>query len=441
MPQTPLFRTSSEAAGPKVLLLLLLLLCPLSCLSASSDSTIAVAAVTDSCAAGKSDSVTTGPKVTLFDRLSEGKLFRSTYIGVPLIVGGLIEKHQDSKFRNLRNDFLPRFRNGIDNYMQFTPAAVLLGLKAAGVKSRDSWGRLTVSAALSAAMMATVVQGLKHTTRVWRPDGSDNHSFPSGHTATAFMTATMLTKEYGYKSKWVGIGAYTLATATGLMRVANNKHWLSDVMTGAGIGTIATEAGYWIADLIFRNKGMLVPDGKWMSTVRYSRKPSFLSLYVGMNLPLSDYDLKNERDFETSTGTSTGLEGAYFFSRNFGVGGRALVSDIRYILDKTEAGDNRIHYYSAGIGPYFSLPVTARIILGSKILGGLLWYPTIRVGQEKYPSRRDFFAGSGISADYRVRENVSGGIFMDWNVIPPQNSGSAEYMNTLTLGGRVSVMF
>ena len=123
--------------------------------------------------------------------------------------------------------------------MQYAPAAVMLGMKVAGVQSRSSWGRMLVSDAFSALLMGGVVNTLKQTTNVERPDGSNKHSFPSGHTATAFMTATMFTKEYGHKSPWVGVGAYSVATATGLMRMANNKHWLSDVLTGAGIGTLS----------------------------------------------------------------------------------------------------------------------------------------------------------------------------------------------------------
>lgn len=179
------------------------------------------------------DTMSSSQKAIAFiDRLPQEKLFRSTYIGVPLIIGGLIEKHQDTKFRKLRNDFMPEFHRTLDNYTQFAPAAVMVGMKAAGVRSRSSWGRMLLSDAFSVALMTDIVQGLKNATNVTRPDGSDNHSFPSGHTATAFMTATMLNKEYGYKSPWVGIGAYSVATATGLMRMANNKHWLSDVMVG-----------------------------------------------------------------------------------------------------------------------------------------------------------------------------------------------------------------
>ena len=69
------------------------------------------------------------------------------------------------------------------------------------------------------------------------------------------MTATMLSKEYGHLSPWVGIGGYGVATMTGLMRIANNKHWLSDVIVGAGIGILATELGYWLTDVLFKAHG------------------------------------------------------------------------------------------------------------------------------------------------------------------------------------------
>ncbi|MGN0216712.1 MAG: phosphatase PAP2 family protein, partial [Prevotella sp.] len=200
------------------------------------------------------DSLRLNPKLERMDRAFESRLFRATYMGVPLIAGGLIVKHQDTKFRRLRNDFLPHFRRPIDDYMQYLPAAVMVGMKTAGVPSRSSWGRMLLSDAFTVGAMAITVDGLKRTTQVTRPDGTNRHSFPSGHTATAFMTATMLTKEYGHLSPWVGVGAYSLATATGLMRVANNKHWISDVMVGAGIGILSTELGYWLADLVMKDK-------------------------------------------------------------------------------------------------------------------------------------------------------------------------------------------
>lgn len=73
--------------------------------------------------------------------------------------------------------------------------------------------------------MATLVETMKYSVRELRPDGSTNNSFPSGHTATAFSAATILHKEYGMtRSPWYSIAGYMLTTATGCMRVFNNRH-------------------------------------------------------------------------------------------------------------------------------------------------------------------------------------------------------------------------
>ena len=50
--------------------------------------------------------------------------------------------------------------------------------------------------------------------------------------------------EYGDKSIWYSIGAYSCATAVGMLRVAGNAHWISDVFAGAGFGMLSTELVY-----------------------------------------------------------------------------------------------------------------------------------------------------------------------------------------------------
>lgn len=171
------------------------------------------------------------------DRRTSTKGYRMTFIAAPLIVGGAVMSVYDTDFRRLRNGYVKSFHHDYDDYLQYAPAAVMLGLKAFGVKGRSSWGRMLVSDAFSVGLMAAAVNSLKYSFRVMRPDGSTRNSFPSGHTATVFMTATMLHKEYGHRSPWYSIGAYTVATVTGVTRQLNNRHWMSDVMVGAGIGT------------------------------------------------------------------------------------------------------------------------------------------------------------------------------------------------------------
>ena len=77
-------------------------------------------------------------------------------------------------------------------------------------------------------------------------DAQHDYSFPSGHTATAFMGAEFLRKEYWDVSPWIGVAGYAVAAGTGFFRMYNNRHWLTDVLTGAGIGILSTQAAYWL---------------------------------------------------------------------------------------------------------------------------------------------------------------------------------------------------
>lgn len=373
------------------------------------------------------------------DKFSSSRFYQMTYIGVPLIVGGLIVKREDDHFRGLRNEYLPRFNRHLDDYMQYAPAAVMLGMKVAGVQSRSSWGRMLVSDAFSALLMGGVVNTLKQTTNVERPDGSNKHSFPSGHTATAFMTATMFTKEYGHKSPWVGVGAYSVATATGLMRMANNKHWLSDVLTGAGIGILSTEVGYYFADLIFREKGV----NRFANENMFDRmdKPSFVSLYLGLNIPLSGYDIDEEMEFRTSSGSSAGVEGAYFFNPYVGVGGRFTVSNTLIIVNEERAENNTFDAISLCGGSYFSYPLSSRWLIGSKLLGGYVHYPQLELTDRSVSSRSGFCMGSGVSLTFKAKEYYGIRFFLDYNLLPSHSRNSGEYMNMFTLGSSFMITF
>ncbi len=369
-----------------------------------------------------------------FDKKTEfprTRLGRVAVVSAPLIAEGLVAKKLDGRFRGLRNDYIPDFKKSVDDYLQYSPLAVMVGLKAFGVEGRSSWKRMAVSDAFSAALMSGIVGTLKNTTNVTRPDGSDNKSYPSGHTATAFMAATMLTKEYSDVSPWIGVGAYSVAAATGLMRVANNKHWLSDVLTGAGVGILATEAGYWITDLIFKDKGL---------SANYIDSPalregnaSFLSLYLGVNLPLSDYDIDESNEFRTSTGSTAGLEGVWFPWRNFGFGGRFTVSNTLIITEENEA-KNSLDAVSFCGGGYFSVPLSSWWSAGAKLLGGYVRYPKLSLAGRTVPAAGGITFGSGIDLTFKANSSYGMRLFLDYNLLPPHSRSSLEFMNMLTLG-------
>ncbi len=89
------------------------------------------------------------------------------------------------------------------------------------------------------------------------PDATNYFSFPSGHTAAAFMAATLLYKEYGFKGYWVGLVAYAAAIVTGFTRILNNRHWLFDVIIGAALGILLTNLAFRLVQLIFKDRGLI----------------------------------------------------------------------------------------------------------------------------------------------------------------------------------------
>ncbi len=125
-------------------------------------------------------------------------------------------------------------------------------LNGLGVKGNNNFRDRTFILATSYLLMGSTVAILKNTTHVMRPDGSSDNSFPSGHTATAFMGAEFLYQEYKDVSVWYGVAGYTVAAATGFFRMYNDRHWLTDVAAGAGIGMLSTKVAYWSYPFIRR---------------------------------------------------------------------------------------------------------------------------------------------------------------------------------------------
>jgi len=256
-----------------------------------------------------------------------------TFVGIPLFAAGWAIKGDKAMFRvnakaeqggKKNTQLLTDFKTGIDDYTQFFGPAMVVGLKLGGYEGRSDWPRLLASAGMSYGFMALFVNAIKYSAKEMRPDGSTANSWPSGHTATAFVGATMLHKEYGLtRSPWWSVAAYGVATATGVMRILNNRHWISDVMSGAGIGIMSAELGYAFADLIFKQKGLLRND-----LVLESKKPSFFSISMGVGLGNKSLEFKNEDDTRTikfRAATVVDAEGAYFFNKYVGVGGRLRV--------------------------------------------------------------------------------------------------------------------
>lgn len=343
-----------------------------------------------------------------------------TFAGIPLFVAGIIAKGEKKSFRqntgDNRHTLVTDFKTEIDNYTQFFGPVMATGLKIAGVEGRSDWGRYLASTAMSYGFMALFVNSIKYTAKEMRPDGSTRNSWPSGHTATAFVGATILHKEYGLtRSPWYSVAGYGVATATGVMRVLNNRHWVSDVLSGAGVGIMSGELAYAMSDLIFKGKGLLRGDAISDRSIIYH--PSFFSISMGLGLGSQSLDFGAETmsdahdNFNLKFGASTAVsaEGAYFFNKYVGVGGRLRVNstpingwdrvlnyadqDVKEMFKDLDADmdlrplnnivfrtadkqpqftieSDHLTEFAADLGVYFNLPLSKRFAMGAKLLAG-----------------------------------------------------------------------
>ena len=437
-----------------------------------------------------------------------------TFVGIPLFAAGWALKGDKAMFRvnqkaekggKKNTQLLTDFKTGIDDYTQFFGPAMVVGLKLGGYEGRSDWPRLLASAGLSYAIMAGLVNGIKYTAKEMRPDGSSANSWPSGHTATAFVGATLLHKEYGLtRSPWWSVAGYGVATATGVMRVLNNRHWISDIMSGAGIGIMSTELGYAIGDLFFKGKGLLRNDMEMNN-----ENPSFFSISMGVGLGTKNIDFgiddlvgidrfdpqevaaakaaedeDGKENIEFRSATVVDAEGAYFFNKYVGIGGRFRVRAMsaksfeRFADIETMAGSSlyawdefyeacgqknvipeaewnnamwgptmengpisdinavvesdHLTEFSASLGLYFNIPLCKNFSLGTKLLVGRSFMQEMDIdGQVK---------GYVKDMDYNINLSSTNGVMnYSTTIEKPKTGGEYEYTwDYVTVGGKSS---
>ena len=185
-------------------------------------------------------------------QVADGLLLQGVVKSLPIVSAGLLQTLNNRYVRELRFAYYPRFRHHYDDYLQFAPLAGQLGLRLVGVRGvTESPLQMVTADALASLSMLAITSAIKYTARVERPDGSSRNSFPSGHTAMAFTSAELLSIEYGERYPWIRPIGYAVASATGIGRLLNNRHWVGDVLTGAGLGILSAHIGYWASDRLF----------------------------------------------------------------------------------------------------------------------------------------------------------------------------------------------
>ena len=306
---------------------------------------------------------------------------KSLIISGALIGVGLFT-YKDSGFLNRVdvkdnvNRYLPHFENALDDYTQYIPFVAAYALDPLGVKSKHKLFRKTTTTATAIASNLIVIQGLKYSIAETRPDGSSNNAFPSGHTATAFMGAHILHKEYGDRSIYYSVGAYTLATITGIFRQLNDRHWISDVFVGAGLGISLTEFSYWLNNRWWGNEG--VNEIEIIQKAPNRGRPSYLGIKFGYAGLLNQFN-DPESGVSAQSGFTLGVDGAWFFSKHIGIGGETgfqsfPISLDQSVIDEAQNEGYDIQFQAMGnsksvFGPHFQLSWNKSMV-GVKFLAG-----------------------------------------------------------------------
>lgn len=170
----------------------------------------------------------------------------SQILPLSLITAGALLNIGEIKY-HIQNK-IPNTQSKLDDYIQYAPIAQMYLYDACKLNHQNTVFDQTKFLLISQFISSATVHLLKNITNVERPNGT-NHSFPSGHTATAFVNATVLYQEFKETEPLLAYSGYVFAAATGILRMTNNAHWLPDVLTGAGIAIVTTNLVYYFKPL------------------------------------------------------------------------------------------------------------------------------------------------------------------------------------------------
>lgn len=369
------------------------------------------------------------PRFAPFDTHTRSGWITTTAVGTGLFATGSVTRAA------IGNNFIPSHMTaepgtGIIDAAQYMPLALPWIMKAFGTPTRSGWGRMAVSQGAAAVIMAGGVGLIKESGNYLRPDGSDMRSFPSGHSAWAFMGATMIAKELGGLSPWYTLGAYTFASGIAMQRVIDRRHLPCDVVAGAGIGILAAQAGYYIGDIIFGNRQL--DNRRHSGTPRPIDTDRFhLSLESGMIIPMGNIHAGGTT-IAPKPALSAGIKGGVSLTDRWEI---SLLLAMRStpVFTKGESTDIFIaplNAIGAEFAPAYRLPVSASAAITAELAGG--YYRNFTL---KSPGRA-ITAGKGnatgrinIGAQWYVSENLHMGASAGYEIsgyrftLSPDNTG------------------
>ncbi|MCR5312846.1 MAG: phosphatase PAP2 family protein [Bacteroidaceae bacterium] len=380
------------------------------------------------------------------DCLDEEKSFQ--YDWTRPMIKGLILTFSQKDFRD-RPGLFPERDFGKEDYaVALTPLAANWLLKASGVKSRSSFKRMALANSMALAFHVGLVKGLKTVAEETRPNGVDDCSLPSGHTSLAYMSASILSREYGYISPWVTVGSYGCASATQFLRMRHNNHWIHDTFLGAGIGILSANFAYYLTDRILGSDEIYTPDLTSRDLIRLARQnscPSGFRFLMGtesgaktINVDdltlLTDYD----GDVTVKTGASytVGADASLFFNEFFSLEAMVRMSSAHAKVDASPVGGGgmpmfmgrSMSIYHFDLAGNFSIPYNVKKRLGGKVLAGVRNTQELTFDSYSYdasdnlqtsaflkvPGQTRFEIGAGFTYDVLEKKNYAVGFVFDY---------------------------
>ena len=130
----------------------------------------------------------------------------------------------------------------VDDYLEWGMLGWVFACDLLG-KEKHHWVDQLFIVCMAEGINAVMVQGLKRIVNEQRPDGR-THAFPSGHTANSFLGAHIAYKEFKESSPVLAYSGYAVALGVAGLRIHKNRHWVADVIGGAGFGILSVELAY-----------------------------------------------------------------------------------------------------------------------------------------------------------------------------------------------------
>ena len=180
----------------------------------------------------KNDTITSNKKLSYKHFIIPTTLIASG----SLLLGSRLNTDLQEKSRVVVGE---NFNSAADDVFPLLPIVQIYTGKYLGFQPENTVLHQSIDIVVANSLTLGIITATKYLVKEERPDQSDNLSFPSGHTAIAFTNAALLFHQYQESNFWYASSGFLFATATGVFRMANNRHYASDVLTGAGIGLVS----------------------------------------------------------------------------------------------------------------------------------------------------------------------------------------------------------